>query len=100
MARMLGLERREAAKFSMLLAIPVIVIAGAVTLFEIYRGGNLSEIREALSGIGYSFVFSILSIYVLMIWLKRWSFLPFVLYRIALGTILLLDAYGIYEIKF
>lgn len=100
MGRLLGLERREAAKFSMLLAIPVIVMAGALTLFELYRGGNISQITTALSGIGYSFIFSILAIYILMIWLKKWSFLPFVIYRVVLGTVLLLDAYGIYEIKF
>jgi hypothetical protein len=35
-----------------------------------------------------------------MVWLKKWSFLLVVLYRIALGTSLLLDAYGIYEIRF
>lgn len=100
MGRLLGLERREAAKFSMLLAIPVIIIAGVFTLIEIYKGGNMSQISSALSGVGYSFVFSIFAIYILMSWLKKWSFLPFVLYRITLGVILLLDAYGIYEIKF
>lgn len=100
MGRLLGLERREAAKFSMLLAIPVIILAGLLTLYEIYRSGNLAQLQQAVSGVGYSFVFSISAIYILMAWLKKWSFLPFVLYRIALGTILLLDAYGIYEIKF
>ena len=100
MGRMLGLERREAAKFSMLLAIPVIIIAGFVTLYEIYKGGNLAQLKDALSGVGYSFIFSIGAIYLLMVWLKKWSFLPFVIYRIVLGTVLLLDAYGIYEIRF
>lgn len=100
MGRFLGLERREAAKFSMLLAVPVILLAGALTLFEIYRSGNMAQVAEAYSGIGYSFIFSISAIYVLMAWLKKWSFLPFVIYRILLGTLLLLDAYGIYEIKF
>ena len=100
MGRLLGLERREAAKFSMLLAIPVIIIAGAVTIFGVYKSGDLAQINAALSGVGYSFIFSLLAIYILMAWLKKWSFLPFVLYRIVLGVLLLLDAYGIYEIKF
>ena len=100
MGRFLGLERREAAKFSMLLAIPVIMAAGVVTLYEIYTGGNLAELRAAASGVGYSFIFSLFAIYILMVWLKKWSFLPFVIYRLALGTALLLDAYGIYELKF
>ena len=100
MGRLLGLERREAAKFSMLMAIPIILAASFLTITEIYQSDNLRQLTEALSGIGYSFIFSIGAIYILMCWLKKWSFLPFVIYRIALGTILLLDAYGIYEFRF
>ncbi len=100
MGRLLGLERREAAKFSMLMAIPAILAASLLTFIEIYQNNDLGQIKEAFSGIGYSFVFSIGAIYILMSWLKKWSFLPFVIYRIALGTLLLLDAYGIYEINF
>ena len=99
MCRFLGMERREAAKFSMLLAIPTILAAGILSGYELYMHGDWQEIHNACSAIGYSFIFSIGAIYILMLWLKRWSFLPFVLYRIALGTILLLDAYGIYDIK-
>jgi len=97
--RFLGMERREAAKFSMLLAIPTILAAGLIEGYEIWKSGDAAYLLTALDAVGYSFVFSLAAIYILMLWLKRWSFLPFVLYRIALGTVLLLDAYGIYDIS-
>ena len=100
MGRYLGMERREIAKFSMLLAIPTILAAGLLAGYELWQGGNLTEIMAAFHGIGYSFIFSLAAIFVMMQWLKKWSFWPFVVYRVILGGILLLDAYGIYDIKF
>ena len=97
--RFLGMERREAAKFSMLLAIPTILAAGIYTGYELYSAGNIQLIADAYHAIGYSFIVSILAIGILMQWLKRWSFFPFVIYRVILGIVLLLDSYGIYDIK-
>ena len=99
MGRFLGMERREAAKFSMLLSIPTIIAAGLVEGYEIWQSGDMSLIFMAFDGVLYSFGFSLMAIFVLMQWLKKWSFFPFVVYRVALGTALLLDAYGIYDIK-
>ena len=99
MARFLGMERREAATFSMLLAIPAILAAGIISGYQLWTNGDMAQITEALNAVGYSFIFSMLAIYFLMQWLKKWSFLPFALYRIALGLILLAEAYGIYDIR-
>lgn len=98
MCRCLGMERREAAKFSMLLAIPAILAAGLLAGIELWKEGNMQQISAALDAVGYSFIFSMGAIFILMQWLKKWSFLPFVIYRVALGTMLLLDAYGVYDI--
>lgn len=98
MCRFLGMERREAAKFSMLLAIPAILAAGLLAGIELWKEGNMQQISAALDAVGYSFIFSMGAIFILMQWLKKWSFLPFVIYRVALGTMLLLDAYGVYDI--
>ncbi|MBR1601472.1 MAG: undecaprenyl-diphosphate phosphatase [Alphaproteobacteria bacterium] len=98
MSRFLGMERREAAKFSMLLAIPAILAAGLLAGIELCKDGNMQQISNALDAIGYSFIFSMGAIFILMQWLKKWSFLPFVIYRVVLGTLLLLDAYGVYDI--
>ena len=99
MARFLGMERREAATFSMLLAIPTILAAGIVSAYELWQNGDATLWVDAGAAVGYSFIFSLLAIFVMMQWLKKWSFMPFVIYRIALGTILLLDAYGIYDVR-
>lgn len=94
MGRFLGLERREAAKFAMLLSIPTIAAAGLLVGWEMYHAGNIQELMFAINGITYSFIFSILAIYIIMWWLKKSTFLPFVIYRIFLGIFLLLDSYG------
>lgn len=92
--RFLGLERREAAKFSMLLAIPTILGAGLLAAYELYTAGDISAVIYAIDGVTYSFIASIIVIYGMMLWLKSKTFLPFVIYRIALGTFLLLYSYG------
>lgn len=99
MCRFLGMQRREAAKFSMLLSIPTISAAGLVAGFKLWQSGDVSQILYACNAVGYSFVFSVGAIFILMQWLKKWSFLPFVVYRIILGALLLSDAYGIYDIS-
>ena len=99
MARFLGLERREAAKFSMLLSIPAIIAAATLTGFEVWQAGNVKEIGWMFDGVVFSYISSIIAIYVVMWWLKKSTFLPFVIYRIILGTILLLDSYQIISIN-
>lgn len=98
MGRFLGLERREAAKFSMLLSIPAIIAAAVLTGFEVWQAGDLEEIGWMFDGVVYSYISSIVAIYIVMWWLKKSTFLPFVIYRIILGSILLLDSYGILSI--
>ncbi len=99
MARFLGLERREAAKFSMLLSIPVIVAAAVLTTYKVWQAGDLQELGWMFNGVVYSYISSIIAIYIVMWWLKKSTFLPFVIYRIILGTILLLDSYEILSIN-
>ena len=94
MARFLSMERREAAKFSMLLSIPAIIAAAVLVAFEMYQENNLKELIYAIDGITYSFAASIIAIYIVMWWLKKSTFLPFVIYRVILGSLLLLDSYG------
>lgn len=94
MARFLGMERREAAKFSMLLSIPAIAAAGALVGWQLYQQHNFTALLQSIDGITYSFISSIIAIYLVMWWLKKSTFLPFVIYRLLLGGFLLLDSYG------
>lgn len=93
-SRFLGINRREAAKFCMLLSFPAIAGAGLLTAVEIWQSGDLSRLHDAFSGIGYSFIASLAAIFIMMSWLKNYTFLPFVIYRIGLGSFLLLYSYG------
>lgn len=92
--RMLGMERPDCARFSMLLSIPTIVGAGVLKGLELYQRGDPMQMANALTAAGLAFVSAIIAIVLMMAWLKRASFTPFVLYRVALGSFLLLVAYG------
>jgi undecaprenyl-diphosphatase len=88
-ARLLGFERAEAARFSMLLAIPAIVAAGTLAGYDLYRTGDAQLTADAFVAGGLALVTALVAIVAMMGWLRRASFLPFVLYRIALGGALL-----------
>ncbi|WP_420346148.1 undecaprenyl-diphosphate phosphatase [Pelagibius sp.] len=93
-ARFLGFERVEAARFSLLLAIPAILGAGALAGLELYESGDLLLGFEALVGGAVAFVVALISILLMVGWLRRASFTPFVVYRIVLGAGLLWWVYG------
>ena len=93
--RLLGMERQEAARFSMLLSIPTIIAAGTLSGIEIYESGNVQLANDAFVAAGLSFVFALIAIALMMAWLRRASFAPFVVYRIILGGFLLAVAYGL-----
>ncbi|MDP6786306.1 MAG: undecaprenyl-diphosphate phosphatase [Rhodospirillales bacterium] len=93
-ARMLGLERAEAARFSMLLSIPAILGAGALKTRDLYAAGDIQLSLDAALAAGLAFVTALIAIAVLMAWLKRATFTPFVVYRVLLGGVLLALAYG------
>jgi undecaprenyl-diphosphatase len=84
-ARVLGVERQDAARFSLLLSIPTIIGAGVLKSYELYKAGDLVIFNEAMIAAGLAFLFAIVAISVLMIWLRRANFTPFVIYRILLG---------------
>ncbi|MBN2751783.1 MAG: undecaprenyl-diphosphate phosphatase [Rhodospirillaceae bacterium] len=94
-ARLLGYERGEAARFSMLLSIPTIIAAGTLAGLDIYRLDQPVLTTAVIYATGLSFVTALVAIALLMHWLKRASFTPFALYRVILGAGLLAAAYGV-----
>ena len=92
--RILGMERPDCARFSMLLSIPTIVGAGVLKGWDLYKAGDPLAIDAALTGAGAAFVSALVAIALMMAWLKHASFTPFVLYRIVLGGFLLAVTYG------
>lgn len=94
-ARWLGFERAEAARLSLLMAIPVILAAGVLETAELLRNGNLALTGELALGAGLSFLAALAALTVMMRMFRRdWTMLPFVLYRVALGVALLAVAHG------
>lgn len=94
MGRAVGLNRVDAARFALLLSIPTILGAGALAGLDLVESGNVQLEHDALIGAGLAFVSAWLAIILMMRWLARASFLPFVIYRLALGVLLLLLAYA------
>ena len=87
--RILGMERGQAARFSLILGIPTILGAGLLKGWELYESGNLELTASAGIAASLAFVCALIAIAVMMIWLKRSTFTPFVIYRILLGAGLL-----------
>jgi undecaprenyl-diphosphatase len=89
----LGFKREQAARFSFLLSVPAVVISGAyefVKYFdEFVHGGQIGATIVATIA---SFVVGYASIAFLLNWLGKHSMAIFVIYRIALGVLVLVLA--------
>ena len=92
-ARFLGITRPDAARFSFLLGIPAIGAAGMLKLIEALRGGEVITM-DTVQCAALTFVAGLVAIAFLMAVLKRFSLLPFVLYRLVLGGFLLVMLYA------
>jgi undecaprenyl-diphosphatase len=92
--RFLGMERAEAARFSLLLSIPTITGAAVLKGVEVWQVGDIALGYDVAIGIAFAFVAGFASIAVMMRWLQASGFGPFVIYRIALGILLLWWVYG------
>ena len=85
---MLGLTKTDAARFSFLLSIPIIIMAGG------YQGMKLVQQSEAVAwsaiilGVVASFIAAYVCIHVFLQVISRMGMLPFVIYRLALGAVL------------
>lgn len=86
---MLGLDRESAARFSFLLSIPVILGAGTLATIDLIAEGQQVDWAALFYGAAFSFVSAYLCIYLFLSWIARIGMLPFVIYRLVLGVILL-----------
>ena len=92
-ARGLGFTRAESARFSMLLSIPVIAAAGLPLGLQLYQAGDAELTANMIAAAGVAFGAALAAIGLMMPWLERASFTPFVVYRVVLGGGLLVWAY-------
>jgi len=88
--RALGLKRSESARFSMLMAIPVIAAFALVSVIDLARADEAgAALHDGLVVAGLSFLAAWAAIAAMMKLVDRIGFLPFVIYRIGLGVVLI-----------
>ncbi|WP_438856000.1 undecaprenyl-diphosphate phosphatase [Agromyces sp. M3QZ16-3] len=98
MGLLLGYERAAAARYAFLLAIPAVFGSGFYQLFKSWGEPAVYGPLETAAATAVAFVVAILVIAFFMKWISRHSFLPFVIYRIALGaTVFVLLGTGVLE---
>ena len=99
MGRFLGYSRDAALRYSFLLAIPAVFGSGLYQLKDAFSSDaapNVFSIPETLAATAVAFVIG----YIVIAWLLKFvatkSFLPFIIYRVILGsTLLMLLATGV-----
>jgi len=82
-----GLERPAAARFSFLLSVPAVAAAGIFELPKVLRSHEVAGSTLAI-GLLAAVVASYASIAWLLKFLRTRTTIPFVIYRVALGTLL------------
>ena len=88
-----GEKRESAARFSFLLSIPAVAASGLLELKEAIHLLDKSSLTQLLVGTLVSAVVGYLSIWFLLSFLKKYSTLVFIIYRIILGIIILVLLY-------
>lgn len=93
-ARVIGFERREAARFALLLALPALVGAIVIAVRNLMNtGGGTMTIEATLAGLT-AFIVGLGAIAAIMAWLTKRTFAPFALYRVIAGMALLVWIYA------
>ena len=89
---LLGLTREAATRYSFLLSVPAVVLSG---LFELRKvsGGELDVVPTIVATI-FAFIFGYLTIAWLLRYVRSHNFTVFVVYRVALGVVVLGLALG------
>lgn len=88
-ARALGYSRVDSTRFAFLLGIPSILGASVLKLKDIHWNDPTVDVELFLYGSLISFAISYFVIVIMIRLLERISFLPFAIYRILLGIVLL-----------
>jgi undecaprenyl-diphosphatase len=89
---LLGLDRKTAAEFSFMLAVPTMFVASGYDIFKHYREMDFSHFELLAAG----FISAFITAYIVVIWfldfIKKHTFVPFGIYRIIFGALFLVLA--------
>jgi len=86
---LLGMTRQAAARFSFLLSIPVILMAGSYELYRMAVHEIVADWQGFMLVAVLSFGSAIIAIHLFLRLLDRFGMLPYVIYRLLLGLVLL-----------
>ena len=92
--RYLGYGREDAARLAMLMSIPTIIASGVLLGAEVAMTADAQAARDGAIAAVFAFVSALLALAFMMRLLRHVSFTPYVVYRIAVGLVLLWIAYG------
>lgn len=84
----MGLKREDAARFSFLLSVPVIALAGIYESYTLFKDNIPLNFPVLSAGVLLSALSGIICIHVFLKLLQRVGVTPFVIYRILLGMLL------------
>ncbi len=85
----LGLTRKAASRFSFLLSIPTILMAGGLETLDLIQSPDPVDWTSLWLGALLSFFVAYLTIHMFLKFIEKISMFPFVLYRIFLGLLIL-----------
>lgn len=85
----LGLSREASARFSFLLSIPVITLAGMLLTLDLVKQPAMVDWSAMIIGVVTSSIAAYLCIHYFLKLLERIGMLPFVIYRLLLGAVLI-----------
>jgi undecaprenyl-diphosphatase len=85
----LGFERQDAARFSFLLAVPVILLASVYSFIGLLRTDATVPWGQLAIGVVVSAIVAYLSIEFFMRFVSRIGLLPFAIYRMILAAVIL-----------
>lgn len=88
-ALLAGLNRKASAEFSFLLAMPVMSAVTAYDLLKHYHEFSDANLVNLAIGFVVSFIVAYLTIKLFMVFLERFTFVAFGIYRILFGVLLL-----------
>ena len=89
-ALLANFSREDSIKIAFLLSIPAIFMATVYQSMQLYEIGNIEILNEHLLGIFLSFIFSYITIHLFISTINKISFAPYIIYRLALGFLLII----------
>lgn len=90
-ARFLGYDRLNAARFSMILSIPIILASMTLSLINVSKENYVDvNLSQSFTAAIVAFITALLSIIFLMKFIKTFNFNIFIIYRFLLGILLFL----------